>query len=35
MIDWQGKPLGIESDGRIIAASGQALAKTVQIILNK
>lgn len=32
--DWQGKPLGIQSDGRVIAANDQALADKVCILLN-
>ena len=35
IVDWQGKPLGIQSDGRIIAASSQGLAETVQVLLNE
>ena len=35
MVDWQGEPLSIESDGRVIAAGEHALLETALNILNK
>jgi hypothetical protein len=35
MADWQGKPLGLKSDGRVIAASEQALAEKVRELLDR
>ncbi len=35
MVDWQGKPLSMQSDGRVIAACGQALAEEVRILMNR
>jgi inositol-phosphate phosphatase/L-galactose 1-phosphate phosphatase/histidinol-phosphatase len=34
MTDWQGKPLGLQSDGRVIAAGDEALAKSVRGLLD-
>jgi inositol-phosphate phosphatase/L-galactose 1-phosphate phosphatase/histidinol-phosphatase len=34
IVDWQGKPLGIKSDGRVIAAGGQALVEKVRVLLD-
>ena len=35
MADWQGKRLGLQSDGRVIAAGEQALAEKVRDLLDK
>ena len=35
MVDWQGEPLCLKSDGRVIAAGGQAIVKTVCNLLDK
>ena len=35
MADWQGKPLGLKSDGRVIAASKQALAEKARDLLDR
>ena len=35
MVDWKGEPLGLKSDGRVIAAGEQALVKTVRNLLDK
>ena len=35
MADWQGKPLGLQSDGRVIAAGDRALAETVRNLLDR
>ena len=34
MTDWQGKPLDLNSDGRVIAAGDQAIAEKVRALLN-
>ena len=33
MVDWQGEPLCLKSDGRVIAAGGQALVEAVRNLL--
>jgi len=35
MVDWQGKRLGLQSDGRVVAASERALAKKVCDLLDR
>jgi len=35
MVDWQGEPLCLKSDGRVIAAGGQAIVETVLKLLDK
>jgi inositol-phosphate phosphatase/L-galactose 1-phosphate phosphatase/histidinol-phosphatase len=35
MVDWHGKPLGLKSDGRVIAAGGLALVETVRSLLDR
>ena len=35
MVDWQGEPLGLQSDGRVIAAGGQDLLETARNLLEK
>ncbi|HJN24956.1 MAG TPA: histidinol phosphate phosphatase, partial [Rhodospirillales bacterium] len=32
--DWQGNPLGLKSDGRVVAAGDRSLAETARNLLN-